>query len=1394
MPGVESMLSVGSGLADDHVNLATTSDGTVYAAVKTGFDRSTLPEIGLLKRDPWGQWDPLYEVDNRGTRPIVVVSEAADRLFVFYTSSDSGGDIQYRESPLGNIAFGPVQIMLDGDLNNATATKNAVSDELLVLASTSSSVWGKLVSLGHTGNPINQAPQVFAGNDSQVEVDRSLHLVGIVSDDGQPNPPGNVDTSWTVVSGPGSASFVDASLLETSVSFNTSGSYVLRLTADDGDLAGFDDILVEVTARPELNEIADLHLDMNPAVQLVTLTGISAGGGDSQPLRVTASSSNTGLIPNPMVTYTSADTTGSLSFAVVADTSGTATITVTVEDGGFDGDLGTVDDNATFSREFDVFVNATPTLDVIGDLIIDEDGPEQTLNLTGITAGGGESQPLRVTAASSNTGLISNQTIVGLGDLADGLVAHYPFSGNSLDATGNGQDATVMGASLSGDRFGGSANAYDFNDGGDIIVQNDASLMPADDEEFALSLWVNPRQLSGDHRVLVANQSLDQFQLGIASLRQNRMEMYLGGARVLETDALMWELDRWYHVAVTRQGDRISLYRDGSVLAAATTAASITASPEARRLSFGARNDAGGDGSLDHPWIGRLDDIRVYNRSLSTNEVENLYFFESGRRTLTLSPVADANGTATITVTVEDGGVDRDLETTEDNAMFSRTFDVNVLSVEDIPVIVSPNARTLPESATSVFDVQIDDPDVGQAHFYVISGGVDQQLFAIDFRTGSWGFISPPDFENPADSNGDNVYELEIKVYDAADHVDMQRITVTVTDENEAPVFDLLPSSVSHGGTAVGIVTATDQDLPAQTVVYGIDGGADATEFTIDPATGLLSFVSVRDFSAPADSDNDNVYEVTVTADDQAGGVSSQLLQITVVPPFEFNDATGELILTAIDGVLIVDRDERGSISLNGGATSVSAGDVVTLWLIGSEEADIIDAGRLRPSDIPNAMVIIEGLGGDDVIMGSRNSDLIDAGDGNDVVIGNWGDDTIQGGDGDDTIIGAAGNDFLDGGSGADNLHGNSGHDVVNGDGGDDVLRGSSGNDTMSGGDGDDTLLGSAGDDLLSGNTGNDVVDGGNGVNQLSGDEGDDRLRTDGQATLSGGAGHDLISGSSLDDRIMGDDGNDTAYGGAGDDRLDGGNGEDFLVGDDGNDRLSGNLGNDTLDGSAGDDTMFGGSQVDVLIGQQGNDRADGGGGTGDIFQISSENARFSSDISIMADEAVAGSERDSFAGIERVEVYLDDLPQFVDGRAFSGRVVVDAGGGNDTILTGDGADLIFAGAGDDLVDTGNGNDIVYAGSGDDAVHGRAGVDRLNGQGNNDTILGGDGDDFLFGGGGRDIVLGEAGTDRVSGNSGADTLAGSGNGTELNPGDVLVDDPSEIDETFSFHFDTLLEV
>ena len=127
---------------------------------------------------------------------------------------------------------------------------------------------------------------------------------------------------------------------------NTFGTATITVTVTDngGTVGGGQNTTVQtflVTVNP-INQAPTISPIVPPApifentsgLQTVNLSGISAGAGESQVLTITAASSNPGLIPNPTVNYTSPNTVSTLTYSVVPNTSGMATITVTVMDNG----------------------------------------------------------------------------------------------------------------------------------------------------------------------------------------------------------------------------------------------------------------------------------------------------------------------------------------------------------------------------------------------------------------------------------------------------------------------------------------------------------------------------------------------------------------------------------------------------------------------------------------------------------------------------------------------------------------------------------------------------------------------------------------------------------------------------------------------------------------------------------------------------------------------------------------------------------------------------------------------------------------------------------------------------------------------------------------------------
>ena len=95
------------------------------------------------------------------------------------------------------------------------------------------------------GIPNNTAPTVNAGPGQTVTLPKTAMLDGTVTDDGLPS--GNVTTTWAKVSGSGTVTFTNLNAVDTTATFSQAGTYVLRLTANDGLLQAFDDLTITVT-------------------------------------------------------------------------------------------------------------------------------------------------------------------------------------------------------------------------------------------------------------------------------------------------------------------------------------------------------------------------------------------------------------------------------------------------------------------------------------------------------------------------------------------------------------------------------------------------------------------------------------------------------------------------------------------------------------------------------------------------------------------------------------------------------------------------------------------------------------------------------------------------------------------------------------------------------------------------------------------------------------------------------------------------------------------------------------------------------------------------------------------------------------------------------------------
>ena len=484
------------------------------------------------------------------------------------------------------------------------------------------------------------------------------------------------------------------------------------------------------------------------------------------------------------------------------------------------------------------------------------------------------------------------------------------------------------------------------------------------------------------------------------------------------------------------------------------------------------------------------------------------------------------------------------------------------------------------------------------------------------------------------------------------------------------------------------------------------------------------------------------------------------------------------------DTVDYSDHTSPVTIAVGGQAGSGGEADFVAAdfeRVLGTAGNDVIQAAESLSVPLE-----LDGLGGNDTLVGGSGNDLLVGGSGNDSLDGgpDLGNDTLRGGPGTDTMTGGGGFDTadysdspvgvnvtLDGiandGAPGENDNVGSGIEGVIGSAHDDVLTGGPGNDTLSGG---------AGHDVLNGLDGNDILDGGTGADTLHGGPGSDTAdysqRTHSVTVNLDGVAND---GEPLEGDAVGSD-VENAAGGSGDDHLIGNASANTLVGNGGGDVLDGLGGPDTLRGGAGLDTLNGGPGDDLLDGGSGADTINGGDGK-DTADYSTRTQPVLVTIDAIADDGELGEHDNVQLDVENVNGGSgnDSLTGSAGPNTLSGN------GGNDTLKGGAGNDILDGGAhsnglvDDDLLDGGPGIDVVTyathpnpvnvtlddaANDGDSGEHDNvtSTVEIVAGTAFNDTLTGNGLANFLFGGPGNDVLTGGGGADLLSGGAGNDQL------------------------------------
>ena len=248
-------------------DLELTTDGSTQQVVGLRFGGLQVPQ-GATITNAYVQF--RTDETSTGASNLTVRAEAVDNAPT-YTSATN--NISNRATTTANVAWSPPVWSTVGEAGTSQRTPNLA---ILVQAVVGRAGWAQGNALamqfsgtgrrtaeafeggaafapllhveyttGTGGGPTNQPPVVNAGADQAITLPAGVSLDGTITDDGLPAS-GSLTSTWTRTSGPGTVTFANPTATDTTATFSAAGTYVLRLTANDGALTAQDEVTVTV--------------------------------------------------------------------------------------------------------------------------------------------------------------------------------------------------------------------------------------------------------------------------------------------------------------------------------------------------------------------------------------------------------------------------------------------------------------------------------------------------------------------------------------------------------------------------------------------------------------------------------------------------------------------------------------------------------------------------------------------------------------------------------------------------------------------------------------------------------------------------------------------------------------------------------------------------------------------------------------------------------------------------------------------------------------------------------------------------------------------------------------------------------------------------------------------
>jgi len=208
---------------------------------------------------------------------------------------------------------------------------------------------------------------------------------------------------------------------------------------------------------------------------------------------------------------------------------------------------------------------------------------------------------------------------------ANGLVGWWPFNGNANDESGNGNNGTVNGATLTQDRFGNSNMAYSFDGVDDLIeVLHNPIFDFGVNPNFSISLWIN-KHVSNSGGIICKGEPNDGFNWDGWNFINDDFQT---GYPCLGNNC-PGTLSIWNNYSIIIANGLIQIYINNSLsYQYSCTELLVSNISTINNLFFGVDRDG------NNFYSGKIDDIGIWNRALTACEIQDLYHAQLGSQAI----------------------------------------------------------------------------------------------------------------------------------------------------------------------------------------------------------------------------------------------------------------------------------------------------------------------------------------------------------------------------------------------------------------------------------------------------------------------------------------------------------------------------------------------------------------------------------------------------------------------------------------------------------------------------------------------------------------------------------------------------------------------------------------